>query len=278
MGAPTRLSWLVLVRRSGDRGTARGWTRRVFCPWRRRFGIVLASRPARGPLPSSAPTMAPSRASSWPASAGSCVVSTTDHTWSDTTPRTIRDMTWNEGPLLGFDLETTGVDPRSDLPVQVALIRWEPCGCRYRNVFIVDPGCEVPARSRSHPWDLDPRKHGTKAVRSARRRRSCTRPSEGSSRSGAGGRHEREFRCHDRSDDVPELRSGADRVASAVDPLVIDRKVDSVRSGKRRLDALCETYDVALGSPHDGERRRCDPCARSDDRLSVSGDRQLRDR
>ena len=35
-------------------------------------------------------------------------------------------MTWNEGPLLGFDLETTGVDPCSDLPVQVALIRWEP--------------------------------------------------------------------------------------------------------------------------------------------------------
>ena len=53
-------------------------------------------------------------------------------------------MTWNEGPLLGFDLETTGVNPRSDLPVQVALIRWEPYGTGYRNVFIVDPGCEVP--------------------------------------------------------------------------------------------------------------------------------------
>ena len=35
-------------------------------------------------------------------------------------------MTWNEGPLLGFDLETTGVNPYSDLPVQVALVGWEP--------------------------------------------------------------------------------------------------------------------------------------------------------
>lgn len=36
-----------------------------------------------------------------------------------------------------------------------------------------------------------------------------------------------------------------------VDPLVIDRKVDCLRSGKRRLDALCETYHVVLGIPHD---------------------------
>jgi DNA polymerase-3 subunit epsilon len=36
-----------------------------------------------------------------------------------------------------------------------------------------------------------------------------------------------------------------------VDPLVIDRKVDCFRAGKRRLDALCEIYQVALGSPHD---------------------------
>ena len=36
-----------------------------------------------------------------------------------------------------------------------------------------------------------------------------------------------------------------------VDPLVIDRKVDCFRSGKRRLEVLCETYGVAIGSPHD---------------------------
>jgi len=58
-------------------------------------------------------------------------------------------MTWDEGPLLGFDLETTGVNPCSDLPVQVALIRWEPCGRGCRNVFIVDPGCEVPSGAQA---------------------------------------------------------------------------------------------------------------------------------
>jgi DNA polymerase-3 subunit epsilon len=36
-----------------------------------------------------------------------------------------------------------------------------------------------------------------------------------------------------------------------VDPLVIDREVDPYRSGKRRLDALCRTYDVFLSAPHD---------------------------
>ena len=53
-------------------------------------------------------------------------------------------MTWTDGPLLGFDLETTGVDPCKDLPVQVALVRWERRKVVLRDVFIVDPGCEIP--------------------------------------------------------------------------------------------------------------------------------------
>ena len=36
-----------------------------------------------------------------------------------------------------------------------------------------------------------------------------------------------------------------------VDPLVIDRHVDRYRCGKRHLDALCDTYGVVLGNPHD---------------------------
>jgi DNA polymerase-3 subunit epsilon len=36
-----------------------------------------------------------------------------------------------------------------------------------------------------------------------------------------------------------------------VDPLVIDRYADRYRKGKRRLDALCETYGVLLEAAHD---------------------------
>ena len=36
-----------------------------------------------------------------------------------------------------------------------------------------------------------------------------------------------------------------------MDPLVIDRQMDRYRSGKRRLEALCRTYGVALAGAHD---------------------------
>jgi len=160
-------------------------------------------------------------------------------------------MTWDEGPLLGFDLETTGVNPCSDLPVQVALIRWEPCGRGCRNVFIVDPGCEVPSGAQAiHGISTEKARHeGCPLGEAAAIVHAALRRSQ--------------------EDHVPVVAMNAsfDVTIAAmlfrsfgleaiewralVDPLVIDRKVDCFRAGRRRLDALCETYGVALGSPHD---------------------------
>ena len=160
-------------------------------------------------------------------------------------------MTWNEGPLLGFDLETTGVNPRSDLPVQVALIRREPYGTGYRNVFIVDPGCEVPPGAEAI--------HGISTHKA--RREGCPLGEATAIVHAALRKAQAEH--------VPVVAMNAsfDITIAAmlfrsfglepiewralVDPLVIDRKVDGFRSGKRRLDALCEIYHVVLGSPHD---------------------------
>jgi DNA polymerase-3 subunit epsilon len=160
-------------------------------------------------------------------------------------------MTWNEGPLLGFDLETTGVNPRSDLPVQVALIRWEPYGTDYRNVFIVDPGCEVPpgAEAIHRISTQKARREGCPLDEAAAIVHAALRKAQ--------------------ADHVPVVAMNAsfDITIAAmlfrsfglepiewralVDPLVIDRKVDGFRPGKRRLDVLCEIYHVELGSPHD---------------------------
>ncbi|HLN06775.1 MAG TPA: exonuclease domain-containing protein [Acidimicrobiales bacterium] len=160
-------------------------------------------------------------------------------------------MTWNEGPLLGFDLETTGVDPCSDLPVQVALVRWDPRGSGYRAVFIVDPGCEIPPAAEAI--------HGISTTRA--RREGCPLGEAAAIVHWALRKAQ--------ADRVPVVAMNASfdvtiaamlfenfglepLVWSAVvDPLVIDRKVDRYRCGKRRLDALCWTYGVALGSPHD---------------------------
>jgi DNA polymerase-3 subunit epsilon len=160
-------------------------------------------------------------------------------------------MTWSEGPLLGFDLETTGVNPCSDLPVQVALVRWEPHGRGHRNVFIVDPGCEVPSGAQAI--------HGISTQMA--RREGCPLGEAAAIVHAVLGRAQ--------ADRVPVVamnasfditiaamlfRSfGLEPIAwgALVDPLVIDRKVDQYRCGNRRLDALCQIYDVVLASPHD---------------------------
>jgi DNA polymerase-3 subunit epsilon len=160
-------------------------------------------------------------------------------------------MSWNKGPLLGFDLETTGVDPGKDLPVQVALVRWEPRTKSRREVFIVDPGREIPAPAEAI--------HGISTQRA--RREGCPLADA------AAIVHAVLEKAQ--ADNVPIVAMNASfdlTIASIlfrsfnlapiewralVDPLVIDREVDPYRSGKRRLDALCRTYDVYLSTPHD---------------------------
>ena len=166
-------------------------------------------------------------------------------------PRTLHDMTWNEGPLLGFDLETTGVDPGKDLPVQVALVRWEPHLPGNRLVFVVDPGCDIPAAAEAI--------HGI-STETARR--------EGCPLADAVAilHSMLEKALEDRVPVVAMNASFDVTIATVlfrnfgfapvawralIDPLVIDRQMDRYRSGKRRLEALCRTYGVRLATPHD---------------------------
>ncbi len=51
---------------------------------------------------------------------------------------------WAEGELLGFDLETTGVDPLSDRPVSFALVTVERGRVIRRLSSVVDPGWSIP--------------------------------------------------------------------------------------------------------------------------------------
>ena len=166
-------------------------------------------------------------------------------------PRSLHDMGWNEGPLIGFDLETTGINPCKDLPVQVALVRWEPFDRPHRDVFVVDPGCDIPASAQAI--------HGITTQRA--RREGCPLSEA------AAIVHAVLYRAQIEQVPVVAMNASFDVTIATVlfrafglkpvtwealvDPLVIDRQVDRYRSGKRRLDALCHTYDVVLASPHD---------------------------
>lgn len=63
---------------------------------------------------------------------------TTTHTSS--TP----SGSWVDGPMLGFDLETTGVDRFSDVPVSAALVVAEGGKVLSTDYFIIDPGRLIP--------------------------------------------------------------------------------------------------------------------------------------
>lgn len=159
-------------------------------------------------------------------------------------------MRWHEGPLLGFDLETTGVDPLSDLPVQVALV-WTTRRSSRTDAFLVDPGREIPEGAVAI--------HGITTERA--RKEGCPLG-------------EAVDRLHDAlrraaRDGVPivAMNAGFDVTIAeclfatfglpslpwdgVLDPLVMDRHCDADRSGKRHLDALCSTYGVRLGTAHD---------------------------
>ena len=65
------------------------------------------------------------------------------------------DDSWIHGPLLGFDTETTGVDPRRDRLVTAALVARGPlvAGARSQRVrtWMADPGVEIPAAEGGIP-------------------------------------------------------------------------------------------------------------------------------
>lgn len=160
-------------------------------------------------------------------------------------------MTWHRGPLLGFDLETTGIDLDRDLPVQVAFVRWDSGGVVSRETFVIDPGCEVPACAQAI--------HGISTQRARGEGRPLVEATE---------------LMHDvieraQAEMVPLVVMNATfditivtalftrfglrpiRWQALVDPLVIDRQVDRFRSGRRCLEALCRVYEVPFVTPHD---------------------------
>jgi DNA polymerase-3 subunit epsilon len=162
-------------------------------------------------------------------------------------------MPWHNGRLLGFDLETTGIDTSRDFPVQVALVWAEADGTNWTDTWLVDPGCVIPDEAIAI--------HGITTERAR---------SDGCSLGEAAERIHSAFRRAARAG-VPVVAMNASfdvTIAECLfatfrlpalawhtllDPLVMDRHVDRYREGKRRLDALCQHYRIPLERPHDAE-------------------------
>jgi DNA polymerase III subunit epsilon len=160
-------------------------------------------------------------------------------------------MGWHSARLLGFDLETTGIDTSRDVPVQVALVWAEADGGGRTDTWLVDPGRVIPDEAIAI--------HGITTERAR---------SQGCSLGEAAVRIHSAFRRAARTG-VPVVAMNASfdvTIAEGLftafrlpalawhmllDPLVMDRHVDQHRQGTRCLDALCQHYRVRLDRAHD---------------------------
>ncbi|WP_163542819.1 exonuclease domain-containing protein [Occultella kanbiaonis] len=162
---------------------------------------------------------------------------------------TVRGRTWIDGPFLGFDTETTGVNPFKDRIVSAALVGRGPGGTEQRT-WLIDPGVEIPEEAAAI--------HGiSTAYAHAHGMAPAAALAQISAELVAAFRHgvpvvafnasfdltiiERELERHGLATIGERLGSP---LAPVLDPLVLDRGLERHRLGKRKLIDLCGHYGV----------------------------------
>lgn len=163
-------------------------------------------------------------------------------------------MKWSDGPLLGLDLETTGKDPLTAIPVSFALCNFEgePRRVRYG---LVDPGVPIPPEATAIHGitDADAKERGGELEKSliGIAGELLAASFAGTPVVGMNTVYDLTVvdACLRRLPDGEGLEAMGWK-GPVIDVLVIDRHVDQFRRGSRKLSALCDTYGVALGDAH----------------------------
>ncbi|GIG54773.1 exonuclease domain-containing protein [Demequina activiva] len=161
-------------------------------------------------------------------------------------------MSWLDATMVGFDTETTGISTAHDRIVTAAIITRTGDDVTART-WLIDPGIEIPARATEV--------HGisTEQARAEGAQPAVALEEIASILAGAMAAGfpvvafnaqfdvsilEAELARHG----LPSLGSRVPngQVAPVVDPLVLDRKLDRWRKGKRKLIDMCATYGVTV--------------------------------
>ena len=162
---------------------------------------------------------------------------------------------WTEGQILGFDLETTGINPQEDVPVSFSLVYYQGWTKQKAVNGLINPGVAIPEQASAI--------HGiTNEMAEAK-----GRPLLESISAIADGL----VMASERGIPVVGMNVGYDLqmidaqlrrllgkslfesgwTGPAIDILVIDRHTDRYRKGGRKLIDLCGHYGVAGESLHD---------------------------
>jgi DNA polymerase-3 subunit epsilon len=156
---------------------------------------------------------------------------------------------------LGLDLEATGKEPETAIPVQFALAYWD--GEKFTQVRhgLINPGVPIPEESTAihHITDEMVAERGGDLDKSIIGiiGELVTAQLAGTPVVAMNGSYDLTVldRCYRRAGGgglVEDFRWNG----PLIDPLVIDRHIDRFRKGSRTLSALCHQYQVLLGEAH----------------------------
>jgi DNA polymerase III subunit epsilon len=162
---------------------------------------------------------------------------------------------WADGELLGFDLETTGVETAFDRPVSFALVTVRGGAVARRRTSIVDPGRPIPAEATAIHGITDERarREGMSLVDAVVEMADALIDAGVRGVPVVGMKVDFDLTMLDarcRAIDGAGLIERGWR-GPVVDSLVLDRRYDRYRRGRRTLVDLCAQYAVGGGRAHD---------------------------
>jgi DNA polymerase-3 subunit epsilon len=163
-------------------------------------------------------------------------------------PDLLSPVPWDTWPVVGFDVETTGTDPLNDRIVSMAVVDLgRPEDSRE---WLVDPGVPIPeAASRVHGISTERAKTGTPAVLALGELWSTLAGLWSVGRTVA---------IYNAQFDLTIVQAELKRhglpplpVGTVIDPLVLWRRVERYRKGKKRLVDALERFEIDGGRPHE---------------------------
>lgn len=155
---------------------------------------------------------------------------------------------WWDGPLVGFDLETTGVDPETARIVTACVVLDIPGREPVVRSWIVNPGVEIPAEAAAVHGVTTERAQADGQYPDVAIGEILTLLSAPSSPPLVAFNAAYDFTVLDRE----ARRLGREPFAlhPVLDPFVIDKQVDRYRRGKRTLGVTCQHYGITLDAAH----------------------------
>ncbi|NYH54241.1 DNA polymerase-3 subunit epsilon [Nocardiopsis arvandica] len=158
-------------------------------------------------------------------------------------------MTWHTRPMAAFDVESTGLDLDHDRIVTAALWRIDPVH-RTKEVttWLIDPGIDIPQEATDihHITTDHAREHGRPASEAV--------PEIGAAleKAAVDGLpvvvYNAPYDLGLLAAELQRHQSGArfDEMLRVLDPLVLDKRVDTFRRGSRKLVDVCAHHGVRL--------------------------------